>query len=105
MHCYRLSTVDPHLVNTPPLWTVHPYGHLLHMYMLGCGVTAALWPMATPSFTSVDTSLLWTLFVWPLAVHISEVLLYKQAKVALDSYQVKEQILPLMDKSHICPDE
>ena len=30
----------------------------------------------TYSFTSVDTSLLWTLFVWPLAVHISEVLLY-----------------------------
>ncbi len=28
------------------------------------------------TFPSVDTSLLWTLFVWPLAVHISEVLLY-----------------------------
>ena len=32
--------------------------------------------MATPSFTSVDTSLLWTLFARPLGVHITEVLLY-----------------------------
>ncbi len=28
------------------------------------------------NFTSVDTLLLWTLFVWPLAVHINGVLLY-----------------------------
>ncbi len=37
-----------------------------------------LWGFAvtTPSFTSVDTSLLWTLFVWPSGVHITEILLY-----------------------------
>ncbi len=31
--------------------------------------------MATPNFTDVDTSLLWTLFVWPSSVNITEVLL------------------------------
>ncbi len=42
--------------------------------------------MATPSFTRVDTSLLWTLFVWPLAVHISEVLLYLEYSVQVWKY-------------------
>ena len=55
-------------VNSPSLWTLVPHVQ----DRLWCG----LWPLATPSFTSVDTSLLWTLFVRPLAVHISEVLLY-----------------------------
>ena len=35
-----------------------------------------LCPVATPSFTCVDTSRMWTLFVWSLGVHITEVLLY-----------------------------
>ncbi len=36
----------------------------------------SLLSVATPSFTSVDISLLWTLFVQPSGVHITEVLLY-----------------------------
>ncbi len=46
--------VEPHPVDTPPLWTL-----LLGLFSLG------LWPVATPSVTRVDTSLLWTLFVPP----------------------------------------
>ncbi len=42
-----------------------------------------LWSMATPSFTNVDTSLLWTFFVRPSSVHITEVLLYFFVKLEL----------------------
>ena len=45
--------------------------------------------MATPSFTSVDTSLLWTLFVRPLGVHITEVLLYLTIKYHLPNRVIK----------------
>ncbi len=74
MHCYRLITVEPHVedtypsfVDSPPQWTLIPHVHDRTSW--------AVWPVAKPSFTSVDTSLLWTLFVRPSAVHISEVLL------------------------------
>ncbi len=50
--------VYPSFVDSPSLWTL------------------VLLQSNTPSSTTVDTSLLWTLFVRPLAVHIGEVLLY-----------------------------
>ncbi len=82
------------------LWTPHPCGHflpgpfvfLIYSYQISFSSVDSghlanvdsgfhlnlcnLWPVATPSFTSVDTSLLWTLFVRPLGVRITEVLLY-----------------------------
>ena len=64
-------TVEPRPVDTPLQWTPHHCGHF--------SPGPFDWPVATPSFTIVDTSLLWTLFVWPLAVHISEYLLHKNA--------------------------
>ncbi len=64
-------TVEPRFVDTLPLWTPYPRGHFLP----GLFVFLVL-PVPTPSFTSVDTSLLWTLFVRPSGVHIGEVLLY-----------------------------
>ncbi len=80
---YKLITLDPHLVDTllfmdtPSLWTLFPHVNDRHLCELGNGtIVCNLWPMATSSFTSVDTSLLWTLFVRPLGVHITEVLLY-----------------------------
>ncbi len=42
--CYRLITVEPHVVDIPSLWTVHPYGHLFHMYMVGFGKLCGPWP-------------------------------------------------------------
>ncbi len=42
MHCYRLIIVKSHLVDALPMWTVHPYGHLFPMYMLGCGMLSGL---------------------------------------------------------------
>ncbi len=75
-HVMIIYTVEPRPVDTPLLWTPHHCGRFspgpfAFPYII-------LWPLATTSFTSVDTSLLWTLFVRPWAVHISEVLLCSQ---------------------------
>ncbi len=75
--------VEARPVDTSPLWTSNHYGHFLpgsfvflcFPYILQLR-QRFLWPVTTPSFTRLDTSLLWTLFVRPSDVHIAEVLLY-----------------------------
>ncbi len=49
------------------------------------------------SFTTVDTSLLWTLFGRPSGVHISEVLLYSQIKKIKD-HPYKSPLITDTDK-------
>ena len=68
----RLSG-HPGFVDTPPLWTLFP-GPFVTSHISGRGYD--LWCLATTTFTSVDTSLSWTLSVRPSGAHIAEVLLY-----------------------------
>ncbi len=70
----------PSFMDTPHMWTLFPHiydgnRHLI-VWFAYRPIVYDLWPMAAPSFTSVDTSLLWTLLVRPAGVHIAEVLLY-----------------------------
>ena len=69
------DTVEPRPVDTPLLWTPHHCGHF-SPGPFGFPYIFHVFAVHSVSFTTVDTSLLWTLFGRPSGVHISEVLLY-----------------------------
>ena len=62
------TTVEPRSVDTPSLWTPLLCGHFLPVLFAFLIWVYNLWPLATPSFTNVDTRYF---HLWSPPVHVA----------------------------------
>ncbi len=80
-----LNTVEPNPVDTPRLWKPHCCGHfsVWPVCFLCLILAEGVLQYIRSTQCSVDISILWTLFVRPSGVHITEVLLHYLTLLAL----------------------